>query len=49
MFKLSERCAMFATGDPGDKVQFGEYVQRNLQLYKMVNGKWSIKALLYSI
>lgn len=39
MFKLSERCAMFATGDPGDKVQFGEYVQRNLQLYKMVNGK----------
>lgn len=29
---------MLVTGDPGDKVQFAEYIQRNLQLYKMING-----------
>jgi hypothetical protein len=29
---------MLATGEPGDKVQFAEYIQRNLQLYKMING-----------
>jgi 20S proteasome subunit beta 4 len=39
MFKISQRGAMLVTGDPGDKVQFAEYIQRNLQLYKMVNGK----------
>jgi len=30
---------MLVTGEPGDKVQFAEYIQRNLQLYKMINGK----------
>jgi 20S proteasome subunit beta 4 len=29
---------MLVTGEPGDKVQFAEYIQRNLQLYKMING-----------
>lgn len=38
MFKINNRGAMLVTGDPGDKVQFAEYIQRNLQLYKMVNG-----------
>ena len=38
MIKLGSHSAMLVTGDPGDKVQFGEYIQRNLQLYKMVNG-----------
>lgn len=38
MFKINQRGAMLVTGDPGDKVQFAEYIQRNLQLYKMVNG-----------
>lgn len=38
MFKINQHGAMLVTGDPGDKVQFAEYIQRNLQLYKMVNG-----------
>lgn len=38
MFKINQRGVMAVTGDPGDKVQFAEYIQRNLQLYKMVNG-----------
>lgn len=38
MYKINSRGAMLVTGDPGDKVQFAEYIQRNLQLYKMVNG-----------
>lgn len=29
---------MLVTGEPGDKVNFAEYIQRNLQLYKMING-----------
>jgi 20S proteasome subunit beta 4 len=38
MIKINPRAAMLVTGEPGDKVQFAEYIQRNLQLYKMVNG-----------
>lgn len=38
MFKINQRGALLVTGEPGDKVQFAEYIQRNLQLYKMVNG-----------
>lgn len=40
MFKINHRAGMLVTGDPGDKVQFAEYIQRNLQLYKMINGKF---------
>jgi 20S proteasome subunit beta 4 len=29
---------MLVSGEPGDRVQFSEYIQRNLQLYKMING-----------
>lgn len=29
---------MFIAGEPGDVVQFAEYVGKNIQLYKMING-----------
>ena len=29
---------MLVAGEPGDKIQFSEYIQKNLQLYKMING-----------
>ncbi len=45
MFKLNSRSAMMVTGEPGDKVQFAEYIQRNLQLYKMINGRLRIEHL----
>ena len=38
MFKINQHCVMLATGEPGDKVQFAEFIQKNLQLYKMING-----------
>jgi 20S proteasome subunit beta 4 len=41
LFKINDHCVMLATGEPGDKVQFAEYIQRNLQLYKMINGEKS--------
>lgn len=39
MYKLNPRCVMLVTGEPGDKVQFAEFIQKNVQLYKMINGK----------
>ena len=39
MFKLSEKIVMLCSGETGDTVQFAEYIQKNLQLYKMRNGK----------
>ncbi|XP_033123686.1 proteasome subunit beta type-2-like [Anneissia japonica] len=38
MFKLSEKIAMLVVGDSGDTVSFAEFIQKNLQLYKMRNG-----------
>ncbi len=38
MFKINDHSAMLVTGEPGDKVEFAEYIQRNVQLYKMING-----------
>lgn len=38
MFKLSEKIVMLCAGESGDTVQFAEYIQKNLQLYKMRNG-----------
>lgn len=29
---------MSVTGEPGDTVQFAEYIAKNIQLYKMRNG-----------
>jgi len=31
LYKINQRAAMLVTGEPGDKVQFAEYIQRNLQ------------------
>merc|ERR1712142_771763 len=38
MFKLSDKLGMMVTGEPGDTVQFAEYIAKNIQLYKMRNG-----------
>lgn len=38
MFKLSEKLVMLVTGESGDTVQFAEYIEKNIQLYKMRNG-----------
>lgn len=38
MFKLNDRLLMLASGEPGDTVQFAEYIGKNIQLYKMRNG-----------
>lgn len=46
MYKINPRCVMLATGEPGDKVQFAEFIQRNLQLYKMINGLFSSISIL---
>ena len=39
MFKLSDQLVMAVVGEPGDTVQFSEYISKNIQLYKMRNGK----------
>ncbi|KAJ3608901.1 hypothetical protein NHX12_023429 [Muraenolepis orangiensis] len=38
MFKLSENILLLCVGEAGDTVQFAEYIQKNVQLYKMRNG-----------
>jgi len=38
MFELSDKLVMAVTGEPGDTVQFSEYIAKNIQLYKMRNG-----------
>jgi len=38
MFKLSDRLLMLVSGEPGDTVQFAEFISKNIQLYKMRNG-----------
>lgn len=42
MFKLSEKILLLCVGEAGDTVQFAEYIQKNVQLYKMRNGKRSV-------
>ena len=39
MFKMSEKILLLCVGEAGDTVQFAEYIQKNVQLYKMRNGK----------
>lgn len=39
MFKLSSKLLMLVTGEAGDTVQFAEYMEKNIQLYKMKNGR----------
>lgn len=41
MFKLSDKILLLCVGEAGDTVQFAEYIQKNIQLYKMRNGKFS--------
>ena len=31
---------MLVTGEAGDTVQFAEYIEKNIQLYKMRNGEF---------
>ncbi|GCB67612.1 hypothetical protein scyTo_0010274 [Scyliorhinus torazame] len=38
MFKLSEKILLLCVGEAGVTVQFAEYIQKNVQLYKMRNG-----------
>ncbi|KAK7101223.1 proteasome subunit beta type-2-like [Littorina saxatilis] len=38
MFELSDKLVMAVSGEPGDTVQFSEYISKNIQLYKMRNG-----------
>uniref|UniRef100_A0A674DSB0 Proteasome subunit beta n=1 Tax=Salmo trutta TaxID=8032 RepID=A0A674DSB0_SALTR len=38
MFKLSDKILLLCVGEAGDTVQFAEYIQKNIQLYKMRNG-----------
>lgn len=38
MFKLSDSLLLAVAGEPGDTVQFAEYISKNIQLYKMRNG-----------
>lgn len=40
MFKLSEKILLLCVGEAGDTVQFAEYIQKNVQLYKMRNGEF---------
>ncbi|CAH6790877.1 Psmb2 [Phodopus roborovskii] len=37
MFKMSEKILLLCVGEAGDTVQFAEYIQKNVQLYKMRN------------
>ena len=36
--ELSDRLIMAVSGESGDTSQFAEYIQKNIQLYKMRNG-----------
>ncbi|VDN99298.1 unnamed protein product [Rodentolepis nana] len=37
-FELSKHCLMLACGEPGDSIQFAEFIQQNMQLYEIRNG-----------
>lgn len=49
MFKLSEKILLLCVGEAGDTVQFAEYIQKNVQLYKMRNGKDSRMTNLWGL
>lgn len=38
MYKLGDRLLMLVSGEPGDTIQFAEFIAKNIQLYKMRNG-----------
>ena len=39
MFQLGSRLITAVSGEAGDATQFAEYIAKNIQLYKMRNGK----------
>lgn len=47
MFKLSEKILLLCVGEAGDTAQFAEYIQKNVQLYKMRNGKDCVDVVCY--
>lgn len=49
MIKLSDKLMMLVCGDSGDCVQFAEYIAKNIQLYKMRNGKQFVSCVLIMI
>lgn len=49
-YQLSDHLLMLVSGEPGDTIQFAEFIAKNIQLYKMRNGMYKhIKFLGYSI
>jgi len=38
MFQLTDKLGMVVSGESGDRVYFGELIQKNIQLYKMRHG-----------
>ncbi len=38
LFKLNKHVAMVVCGEPGDTVYFGEFIQKNIALYRIRNG-----------
>lgn len=38
IYRLSDNLLMAISGEPGDTVQFAEYIEKNIQLYKIRNG-----------
>uniref|UniRef100_A0A1Q3FDP7 Proteasome subunit beta n=1 Tax=Culex tarsalis TaxID=7177 RepID=A0A1Q3FDP7_CULTA len=38
IYKISDNLMMATIGEPGDRVQFTEYISKNILLYKMRNG-----------
>ena len=38
LFKLDQKLGMVVCGEAGDTVYFGEYIQKNIALYRIVNG-----------
>lgn len=49
MFKMSEKILLLCVGEAGDTVQFAEYIQKNVQLYKMRNGKWKVTVIHHGL
>lgn len=41
MTQLSSKLLMLVSGESGDTTQFAEYIEKNVQLYKMRNGEFS--------
>lgn len=44
---LGKYFQMTVTGESGDTNNFAQYVQKNIQLYKMRNGKTVLLSIIY--